>query len=126
MLGIGLYGSVYLMPLFLGRVRGYDSLQIGETMFVTGAVHVRLGADRGPACARRWICALMLAIGLVMFGGGLWWMAHLTKDSAFWELFGPQALRGFSMMFVMLPVNQIALGTAAAVGGRRTRRACTT
>ena len=35
-LGIGLYGSVYLVPLFLGRVRGYDSLQIGETMFVTG------------------------------------------------------------------------------------------
>src|SRR6185312_16319292 len=35
--GIGLYGSVYLVPLFLARVRGYDSLQIGETMFVTGA-----------------------------------------------------------------------------------------
>jgi MFS transporter, DHA2 family, multidrug resistance protein len=45
-----------------------------------------------------------------MFGGGLWWMANLTVDSAFWELFGPQALRGASMMFVMLPVNQIALG----------------
>ena len=52
----------------------------------------------------------MLAIGLAMFGGGLWWMAHLTVDSAFWELFGPQALRGASMMFIMLPVNQIALG----------------
>jgi DHA2 family multidrug resistance protein len=38
-------------------------------------------------------------------------MANLTVDSAFWELFGPQALRGASMMFVMLPVNQIALGT---------------
>ena len=36
-LGIGLYGLVYLYPVFLARVRGYDSLQIGETMFVTGA-----------------------------------------------------------------------------------------
>ena len=43
-------------------------------------------------------------------------MAHLTSQSAFWELFGPQALRGFSMMFVMLPANQLALGTAAAGG----------
>ena len=50
-LGIGLYGSVYLLPLFLGRVRGYDSLQIGETMFVTGAVHVPVGADRRTAGA---------------------------------------------------------------------------
>jgi MFS transporter, DHA2 family, multidrug resistance protein len=31
-------------------------------------------------------------------------------DSAFWELWWPQALRGASMMFIMLPVNQIALG----------------
>ena len=45
-----------------------------------------------------------------MFGGGLWWMADLTVNSAFWELFGPQALRGASMMLIMLPVNQIALG----------------
>jgi DHA2 family multidrug resistance protein len=45
-----------------------------------------------------------------MFGGGLWWMAHLTVDSAFWELCWPQALRGASMMLIMLPVNQIALG----------------
>ena len=51
-LGIGLYGSVYLVPLFLGRVRGYDSLQIGETMFVTGVGDVPVGADRGTACAR--------------------------------------------------------------------------
>ncbi len=36
-LGIGLYGSVYLLPLFLAQVRGYNSLQIGLVMIVTGA-----------------------------------------------------------------------------------------
>jgi DHA2 family multidrug resistance protein len=41
-------------------------------------------------------------------------MADLTVDSAFWELFGPQALRGTSMMLIMLPVNQIALGRLPA------------
>ncbi len=108
-LGLGLYGSVYLLPLFLGRVRGYDSLQIGETMFVTG-VAMFLSAPIAGQLAQRVDLRVMLGFGLVMFGGGLWWMAHLTVDSAFWELFGPQALRGASMMFVMLPVNQIALG----------------
>ena len=38
-------------------------------------------------------------------------MAHLTAASGFWDLFGPQAIRGFAMMFIMLPVNQIALGS---------------
>ncbi len=35
-MGIGLYGLTYLYPVYLGRIRGYDALQIGETMFVTG------------------------------------------------------------------------------------------
>jgi DHA2 family multidrug resistance protein len=109
-LGIGLYGSVYLIPLFLGRVRGYDSLQIGETMFVTG-LFMFVSAPIAGRLAGLMDLRLMLAMGLAMFGGGLWWMAHLTVDSAFWALFGPQALRGGAMMFIMLPVNQIALGT---------------
>ena len=109
-LGVGLYGSVYLVPLFLGRVRGFDSLQIGETMFVTGAA-MFLSAPIAGALTRKVDLRAMLAFGLLLFGGGIWWMAHLTAASGFWDLFGPQAIRGFAMMFIMLPVNQIALGS---------------
>ena len=35
-MGIGLYGLTYLYPVYLGHIRGYDSLMIGETMFVSG------------------------------------------------------------------------------------------
>jgi DHA2 family multidrug resistance protein len=35
-MGIGLYGLTYLYPLYLGMVRGYDALMIGETVFVSG------------------------------------------------------------------------------------------
>jgi DHA2 family multidrug resistance protein len=112
-LGTGLYGSVYLVPLFLGRVRGYDSLQIGETMFVTG-VAMFVSAPISGMLVRRMDMRIMLGMGILGFGGALWWMAHLTVDSAFWELLGPQALRGFAMMFIMLPVNQIALGRLPA------------
>jgi MFS transporter, DHA2 family, multidrug resistance protein len=35
-LGIGLFGSVYLMPVFLAYARDHDALQIGEIMLVTG------------------------------------------------------------------------------------------
>ena len=34
--GTGLYGATYLIPLYLAQVRGYSSLQIGETVVVTG------------------------------------------------------------------------------------------
>ncbi len=108
-LGIGLYGSVYVIPLFLGQVRGYDSLQIGETMFVTGFGMFAAAPIVGNLI-RLVDMRAIIAAGLIMTGGAIWWTGHLTKDSAFWELFGPQILRGFAMMFVMIPANQVALG----------------
>ncbi len=109
-MGIGLYGAVYVVPVFLGRVRDYNSMQIGETMFVTGAAMFLASPIAGRLSA---VVDLrkMLAAGLLMFGISLWWLGHFTNQSAFWEMMLPQALRGFSIMFVMLPTNQLALGT---------------
>ena len=39
-IGFGLYASNFLIPVYLGRVRGYDSLQIGLTVCVTGATQL--------------------------------------------------------------------------------------
>ncbi len=108
--GIGLYGSVYVIPLFLGRVRGYDSLQIGETMFVTGLTMFFVAPISGKL-SRRMDMRWMLAGGLLAFGVSVAWLGRMSSQSAFWDLLPPQALRGAALMFVMLPVNQLALGT---------------
>jgi DHA2 family multidrug resistance protein len=39
-IGFGIYSSTYLIPVFLGRVRGYNSLEIGTTVFVTGVAQI--------------------------------------------------------------------------------------
>ena len=39
-LGVGLFGSVYLMPVFLGFVRGHDAFEIGTIMLVTGVAQL--------------------------------------------------------------------------------------
>lgn len=111
-IGIGLYGSVYVIPLFLGRVRGFDSLEIGQTMFVTGAA-MFLGAPLAGRLVRVMDLRHMLAFGLGSFAVSVWWLAHLTNQSSFWEMLLPQMMRGFSMMFLFLPVNQLSLGTMA-------------
>ena len=93
MLGVGLYGLVYLYPVYLARVRGYDSLQIGETMFVTGLFMMmtapivgRLGQKMDPR--------YMMAFGLSLFALSCLELVPITKDWAFNELFIPQAMRG--------------------------------
>ena len=35
-LGIGLYGVVFILPLYLGQIHGYDATQIGEVIIWMG------------------------------------------------------------------------------------------
>jgi DHA2 family multidrug resistance protein len=109
-LGVGLYGSVYLLPLFLARIRGYNSLQIGLVMIVTGACQF-LSAPLAGALSKKLDPRVLLAIGLALFGTGVWANSFLTNQSSFWELLLPQALRGVSLMLCFLPINMLALGT---------------
>ena len=39
-MGIGMYGTTYLVPLFLGQTRGFSALQIGQTVLVVGLVQL--------------------------------------------------------------------------------------
>ncbi len=109
-MGVGLYGLTYLYPLYLGRIRGYDSLMIGETMFVSGLA-MFLTAPVAGFLAGRLDLRLMMGIGFAGFAAGTWMLSHLTGDWDFWELFVPQILRGCSLMLCMVPINNIALGT---------------
>ncbi len=47
-MGIGLYGLTYIYPVYLAAVRGYSSLMIGKTMFVTGVCMFFTAPFAGP------------------------------------------------------------------------------
>jgi DHA2 family multidrug resistance protein len=109
-IGTGLYGATYLIPLFLAQVRGYSSLQIGETVVVTGLTMMAL-SPLTTYVARKLDLRVMLAIGIGTFAVAMYFTAGLTNEASFAELFWPQALRGFALMFCFLPANLLALGT---------------
>ncbi len=109
-IGIGLYGSTYLMPLFLGRIRDYTALDIGLVMFVTGTFQF-MSAPIAGRLAGILDPRIMLAFGLGMFGLGTHLQSLMTSEWGFWEFFLPQACRGFALMFLFIPVNAAALGT---------------
>lgn len=109
-MGIGLYGLTYIYPLYLSRIRDYDALMIGETMFVSGLT-MFLSAPLAGFLSSRMDPRLMMGIGFIGFASGTWIVTGLTVDWDFWELFWPQVLRGVSLMLCMVPINNIALGT---------------
>ncbi len=109
-LGVGLYGLTYLYPLFLGRIRGYDSLMIGETMFVSGLA-MFFTAPLVGVLSRMVDLRILMTIGFLGFGLSTWMLTGLTADWDFGELLVPQILRGVSLMMSMVPINNLALGT---------------
>ena len=111
-LGIGLYGLTYLYPIYLGQIRGYNALMIGETMFVSGAT-MFLSAPLVGHLVTRTDPRMMLAFGFLVVALSNWEMTYVTKDWDFWQLFIPQILRGFGMMFAIVPITNVALGTLA-------------
>jgi hypothetical protein len=108
-IGFGLYSATYLVPLFLGRVRGYDSLQIGTTVFVTGIAQIAstLVAAR---LSQRVDPRAMIAVGLPLFAASLWLASYLTPEWGFAALLLPQALRGLAIMLCIVPSVTLALG----------------
>ena len=109
-MGIGLYGLTYLYPLYLASIRGYDSLMIGETVFISGLA-MFFSAPLAGILASKLDLRLMLLIGFVGFATSTWMLTGLTAEWDFQELMLPQILRGLSLMLCMVPINNLALGT---------------
>jgi len=108
--GIGMYGTTYLVPLFLAQVRGYNALQIGLTIIVTGLVTMVM-SPLSTRIARLLDLRVMLAIGFGLFAFSMYLTATLTNQTGFWELFVPQVVRGLGLICCYLPANMIAMGT---------------
>jgi len=108
-LGAGLYGSTYLMPVFLAFVRGHGSLRIGEIMLVTGLAQL-LTAPVAVALERRFDARLLTACGFGLFALGLGLSAFDTRRTDFAEMVLPQVLRGGAIMLCLLPPTRLALG----------------
>src|SRR5262252_2880679 len=111
--GVGLYGLTYVYPRYLAEVRGYSPLMIGETMFVTGVTQFLIAPIIGRLM-QRFDLRHIIIFGLITFATGSYLMTWMTRDYDFYELLLPQILRGIGLMCVMVPTNNIALGTLAA------------
>jgi DHA2 family multidrug resistance protein len=111
-IGFGLYSSVYLTPIFLGRVRDFSSMDIGTTVFVSG-IFMTFGAPLAARLTTVIDQRIVVTVGFSLFALSSWLMAQITPVWGFWELLGPQALRGFSILLCIVPTVGMALNGVA-------------
>jgi MFS transporter, DHA2 family, multidrug resistance protein len=83
---------------------------IGEAMIITGLAQFATTPFAGGLSSKM-DPRLMLGLGLAGFAYSCYMLVDVTKDWDYWELFAPQVLRGSSLMFCFIPINNLALGT---------------
>lgn len=113
--GISLFGGSYLMPLFLGTVRGYTPLQIGEALLVSGVVMFVTGLTLTRHLGRFDPRISMLA-GFLAAAYGFWLGGEITSQWDYAEFAVLQAWRGAG---VMIAVTATQTMTMAAVPSRQ-------
>jgi DHA2 family multidrug resistance protein len=107
-LGAGLYGSVYLLPIFLGFIREHTPLEIGLIMLVGGVAQLLIAPIAAPL-ERRVDRRLLTGLGYGVFAAGLILNGFATFETDYDGLFWPQVLRGLAVMFCLLPTTSLAL-----------------
>ncbi len=110
--GIGIFTTIFLTPLFLGRVRGLSALQIGLSVFSTGIFQL-CSIPLYVYLSRRVDLRWLMMVGMCGFAVSMWCFSNITHDWGWRELLLPQALRGFSQQFAVAPAVILTLGGLA-------------
>ncbi|KJH71822.1 DHA2 family efflux MFS transporter permease subunit [Aliterella atlantica] len=106
-LGIGLYGSVYVLPLYLAQIQGYNPLQIGEVIAWLGLPQL-LVVPLVPKLMQRIDSRLLIAFGISMFAVSCFMNSTLTHDTGIDELKWSQLVRAIGQPMIFVPLTTIA------------------
>lgn len=110
-LGFGLYGGIFLYPLFTQLVLGVTPTTTGLSLMpggfgtmVAALICGRLlNGPRAKVDPRA-----LIWIGMVLFGFSMWELGHLSTELGPDELTVALVIRGFGLGFLFTPINQIA------------------
>ncbi len=110
MTGVAIFSTIYLVPLFLGYVRGYSAWQIGVAIASTGAASLA-GVPIYTFLARRFDSRWLMMLGMACFGASMFGFSRITAEWGALQLLIPQVLRGFPQVFAVAPAVNLGLGS---------------
>jgi len=109
LLGVALYGSVYILPVYLTRIQGYNSEQIGMVLAWTGLPQLVL-IPLVPRLMKRVDPRIVIAIGFALFAASNFMNVYMTGDYASDQLFWPNVVRAIGQALVLTPLSAVATG----------------
>ncbi len=121
-LGLGLYGSTYILPLYLAQVQHYNAMQIGQTIMWAGIPQLFI-TPFVPKLMQRIDLRLLVAIGMTLFGVSCFMNSHMSHDTGIDQLIPAQIVRALGQPLVITPLSSIStagippkqIGSASAI-----------
>lgn len=108
-LGLCLYGFMYLLPVYLAQIQGYNAMQIGSTMMWVGLPQLVVMPFM-PRLMQWFDKRAIVAFGLGMFGLSAMLMSTLSADTAHDQLVLPQIIRAIGLTCIIVPLSLITTG----------------
>jgi MFS transporter, DHA2 family, multidrug resistance protein len=110
-LGFGLYGGVFLFPLFTQNLLHFTPTETGLTLMpggiataCTAIVCGRLLNGARPLVDAR----LLIYLGIAIFVYSMWKLGHLTTVAGEADARYPLIIRGVALGFLFTPINNVA------------------
>lgn len=107
-LGMGLFGSTYLIPLFVQTIQGYSPTESG-LLLMPGGIVLGLVAPVAGRLADRVPPYVLIILGLTLFGWSSWLMAEADVSTAFWSFAGWVVLGRVGLGCILPSLNSGAL-----------------
>ena len=104
-LGVVLYGTSYAIPQFLSTLAGYNALQAGQVVLLSGLPSLFMMVIV-PLLLRTIDIRLAVASGLLIMGGAAFMDANLTSVSSGADFTASQLMRGVGQILSMLFLSQ--------------------
>jgi DHA2 family multidrug resistance protein len=109
-MGVGLYGSVFLFPIFTQSLLGWTSWQSGLAILPSSIATALMMTVAGRLVWRIGPRPI-LWFGIGVFLIGLVGMSRWTLESGWDDLFWPQVCRGLGLGAMFVPVSSVTLGS---------------
>ena len=106
--GMGLYGSSFLLPLYLGQIAGYTPMQIGEVIAWVGLPQLFV-MPFAAALSSKVDNRILCSFGLLLFGGSCLMNAFMDASTGYDQLMWTQVVRAIGQPFVMLTLSNFAM-----------------
>src|ERR1700744_6061797 len=107
LMGIALYGSVYILPQYLTRIQGYNSEQIGMVLAWTGLPQLLL-IPLVPRLIKRFDARLVIAFGFALFAASHFMNIYMTTDYGSDQLFWPNVVGAVGQALAFAPLSAVA------------------